>query len=153
MAVRDTLDEAAAETLAETFHGEIGRSTDDEYDDARAVWNGMIDGRPAVIARCTGVADVVTAVGVAREHDLRVAVRSGGHDVAGTFVCDGGIVIDLSEMTGIHVDPAERTAHAQAGVTWREFDRETQAFGWMTPGGAVSTTARTALSTAGASTV
>src|SRR5439155_25705825 len=98
------------------------------------------DRRPALIARCTGVADVISAVNFARERDLQVAVRGGGHGVVGYAVNDDGIVIDLSQMKGIRVDPKGRTATAQAGVTWGEFDRETQMFGLVTTGGRITTT-------------
>nr|WP_321168288.1 FAD-binding oxidoreductase [Halorubrum sp. JWXQ-INN 858] len=116
------------------------RPDDAEYDDARAVWNGMIDKYPALIARCRGTADVIRAVDFARENGLRVAVRGGGHNVAGTAVCDDGLVIDLSEMRGVRVDPDERTAWVQGGATWADVDHETQAFGLATPGGVVSET-------------
>jgi FAD/FMN-containing dehydrogenase len=122
---------------------------DDGYEAARRIWNGMIDRRPAVIARCAGVADVMAAVRFAREEGLPIAVRGGGHGVAGRAVCDDGIVIDLSPMKGIWVDPAARTARAQAGVLWGEFDRETQAFGLATTGGVVSTTGVAGLTLAG----
>ena len=116
-------------------------SPDDEgYDAARRIWNGAIDRRPACIARCTGVADVVAAVRFARERDLQVAVRSGGHGVGGHALCDGGLVIDLSPMKGIRVDPVARTARAEAGVLWGELDRETQLFGLATVGGIVTHT-------------
>ncbi|MDN4032092.1 FAD-binding oxidoreductase, partial [Chryseobacterium gambrini] len=95
----------------------------------------MIDKYPAVIARCAGVADVVTAVNFAREHDLLTAIRGGGHNVAGSAMCDDGIVIDLSAMRGVLVDPETRTARAQAGATWGDVDRETQVFGLIAPGG------------------
>ena len=111
-----------------------------EYDQARRVWNGLIDTRPAVIVQCSGVADVLEALRFARDHDLLVAVRGGGHDVAGFGTCDGGLIIDLSPLRGIRVDPAKRTVRAQAGVTWGDLDRETQAFGLAVPGGVVSTT-------------
>jgi FAD/FMN-containing dehydrogenase len=113
---------------------------DEGYDAARLVWNGLIDKYPALIARPTGVADVVAAVNFARARGLEVAVRGGGHNVAGTAVCDDGLVIDLSGMKGIRVDPAARTVRAEAGVTWGELDRETQLFGLATPGGEVSVT-------------
>ncbi|MFC7239035.1 FAD-binding oxidoreductase [Saliphagus sp. GCM10025317] len=122
------------------FHGYLIRPVDPTYDDARAVWNGMIDKRPALISRCRGVADVISAVNFAREHDLAVAIRGGGHNVAGTAVCDDGLVIDLSEMRSVWVDPDERTAWVQAGATWADVDLETQAFGLATPGGVVSDT-------------
>jgi FAD/FMN-containing dehydrogenase len=110
------------------------------YEAARRIHNAMIDRRPAFIVRCAGASDVVNAVNFARENELLVAVRAGGHNVAGTAVCDGGIMIDLSPLKGIRVDPADRTVRAAAGVTWGELDHETQAFGLATTGGAVSTT-------------
>jgi FAD/FMN-containing dehydrogenase len=128
------------EKLAESFRGELVLSTSPGYDAARRIWNGAIDRHPACIARCTGVADVVGAVRFARERDLLVAVRSGGHGVAGHAVCDGGLVIDLSPMKGIRVDQHARTARAQAGVLWGEFDRETQLHGLATVGGIVTHT-------------
>jgi FAD/FMN-containing dehydrogenase len=134
------LDDAAHADLAGHFGGELIRPGDPQYDAARAVWNGAIDRRPGLIARCTGATDVRAAVRFARERDLRVAVRGGGHNVAGTAVCDGGLVIDLSPMKGLWVDPAGRTALAQAGLLWGEFDRETQAFGLAAPGGIISHT-------------
>jgi FAD/FMN-containing dehydrogenase len=130
----------AFEGLAAGFRGELLRADDDGYDAARRVWNGMIDRRPAVIARCTGVADVVAAVNFARTNELVVAVRGGGHSVAGNGVCDDGIMIDLSPMKGVRVQPAVRTALGQPGVTWGLFDRETNVFGLATTGGLVSTT-------------
>ncbi|WP_440766751.1 FAD-binding oxidoreductase [Natronorubrum sp. DTA7] len=123
-----------------TFHGTLIRPDDAAYDDARAVWNGLIDRYPALVARCRGVADVVDAVTFARTLELPVSVRGGGHNVAGTAVCDDGLVVDLSEMRGVWVDPDARTARVQAGATWADVDRETQAFGLATPGGVVSAT-------------
>jgi FAD/FMN-containing dehydrogenase len=134
------LEEAAVQELAADFRGELIRRGDDGYDAARAVFNGMIDRHPALIARCTGVSDVIAAVNFARENELVVAVRGGGHSVPGYGVCDGGIVIDLSPMKGIWVDPEARTVRAQAGVTWGEFDRETQTFGLAVTGGRVTHT-------------
>ena len=131
---------AAAADLAPDFGGRLVVPGDAGYDAARAVWNATIDRRPAVIARCHGVADVVRALDVARTYDLPIAVRGGGHNVAGNAVCDDGIVIDLSAMKGIHVDPAARTARAQPGVTLGELDRETEVFGLATPTGLVSQT-------------
>jgi FAD/FMN-containing dehydrogenase len=113
---------------------------DDDFDKSRRVWNGMIDRKPAVIVRCAGVADVIESVNLARAQNLCVSVRGGGHNVTGAAVCDGGMVIDLSAMKGIHVDPTRRTARAQGGVTWGELDRETQVFGLATTGGLISTT-------------
>ncbi len=133
-------DDAALADLTPRFRGELIRSGDTQYDDARASWNGAIDRHPGLIARCTSTADVVAAVRYARERDLLVAVRGGGHNVAGTAVCDGGLVVDLSPMKGLWDDPAGRTARAQPGLLWGEFDRETQAFGLAAPGGIVSHT-------------
>ncbi len=130
----------AAPPFEETFRGELIRPGDPRYDGARAVWNGMIDKRPAMIARCTGVQDVILAVRHARDNALTIAVRGGGHNVAGSAVCDGGLVIDLSAIKGVHVDPVRRTARVQAGATWRDLDRETQVFGLATPGGIISST-------------
>lgn len=126
--------------LGATPRGEVIDRAHPEYDEARRVWNGLIDRYPAVIARCAGTADVVEAVRVAREHRPVVSIRGGGHQVAGSAVCDDGLVIDLSGMKGVHVDPTGRTVRAQAGVTWGELDRETQLFGLATTGGEVSTT-------------
>jgi hypothetical protein len=134
------LDDAALADLARHFRGELIRPGDPQYDAARRIWNGAIDRHPALVARCTGVADVQAAVRFARERDLLVALRGGGHNVAGTAVCDGGVVIDLSPMKGMWVDPAARTARAQPGLLWGEFDREAQAFGLATPGGIITHT-------------
>src|SRR5579884_4282743 len=126
--------------LRPAFRGELLWPGEAGYEAARRIWNGAIDRRPALIARCTGVADVLAAVRFARERELPVAVRGGGHNVAGTAVCDAGLVIDLSPMKGMRVDPAGRRAHAQPGLLWGEFDRETQAFGLAAPGGIVTHT-------------
>src|SRR5512145_2403415 len=134
------LETIAFDELGGSFRGELLLPTSPGYDAARRIWNGAIDRHPACIARCTGVADVVAAVRFARERDLSVAVRSGGHGVAGQAVCDGGLVIDLSPMKGIRVDPQARTARAQAGVLWGELDRETQLHGLATVGGIVTHT-------------
>jgi hypothetical protein len=131
---------AALAELAPDFRGELLRPGDGGYDAARRVWNGMIDRRPGLIARCTGVGDVQAAIRVAREQRLLVAVRGGGHNVAGNAVCDDGLVIDLSPLKGIFVDPSSRTARVQGGVTLGELDRETQRFGLATTGGLISTT-------------
>ena len=133
-------DDAALADLTPHFRGALIRPGETQYDAARAIWNGAIDRRPRLIARCTGSADVRAAVRFAREHDLLVSVRGGGHNVAGTAVCDGGLVIDLSPMKGLWVDPTGRTARAQPGLLWGEFDRETQAFGLAAPGGIISHT-------------
>jgi FAD/FMN-containing dehydrogenase len=134
------LADAALKSFRTRFAGELLSPGDDRYEGARKTWNGMVDKRPGLIARCTGVADVVAAVQFAREHDLLVAVRGGGHSIAGFSVCDGGLVIDLSRLKGIRVNPGRRTAMAQAGLTWGEFDRETQVFGLACTGGVISTT-------------
>jgi FAD/FMN-containing dehydrogenase len=115
-------------------------SSHPDYDAARRVWNADIDRRPALIVRCSGVADVMAAVNTAREARLSVAIRGGGHNAAGHATCEGGMVIDLTPMKGIWVAPDDKLAVAQAGVLWREFDRETQAFGLAAPGGMVSNT-------------
>lgn len=126
--------------LRQAMQGEVIDRGHPEYDRARRVWNGLIDRHPAVIARCAGTADVVAAVKVAREYQPPVSIRGGGHQIAGSAVCDDGMVIDLSAMKGIHVDPTNRTVRAGGGVTWAELDRETQMFGLATNGGEVSTT-------------
>ncbi len=124
----------------ESLRGQSFCTGDQGYDAARTVPNAMINRRPAVIARCKGAADVLACVRFAREHDLLVAVRGGGHSVAGKSVCDGGLMIDLSAMKGMRVDPARRTVRAETGLTLGEFDRETQAFGLATTLGVVSKT-------------
>jgi FAD/FMN-containing dehydrogenase len=132
--------EVDAGTLREQLRGQVLVPGDEGYDQARRVWNAAIDRRPAMIARCTGAADVIAAVRFARERSLLTAVRGGGHNVAGLGTCDGGLVIDCSPMKGIRVDPSRRLVVAQAGVLWGELDRETQAFGLAAPGGFISTT-------------
>src|SRR3990170_361120 len=135
------VEEAAVQEFKGTFRGELLRPRDNGiYEAARKVFNASIDRRPALIARCTGVADVISALDFARARKLPIAVRGGGHNVAGNAVCDGGIVIDLSPMKGMRVDPKARTARAQGGLTWGEFDRETQVFGLATTGGQITTT-------------
>ena len=134
------LEESAVQGLADSLQGRLLRPDDGGYDEARKVWNGMIDRRPALIARCAGAADVIAAVRFARAHELLVAVRGGGHNITGNAVCEGGLMIDLSPMKGIRVDPVKRTAHAAAGLTWGEYNQETQAFGLASTGGVVSTT-------------
>ena len=129
------LEASAVAELAAGFAGQLIEPGDADYDRARAVFNGMIDRRPALIARCSGDADVVAAVNFARDQELLVAVRAGGHSVAGYGVCDGGIVIDVAPMKGIWVDADKGVARAQSGLTWGEFDRETQLYGLATTGG------------------
>ena len=135
-----SIDDASVDDLKASFRGELIRPADAGYDEHRKVWNGSIDRRPGLIARCTGVADVLAAVRFAREHELLTAVRGGGHSFPGLSVCDGGIVIDLGPMKGIRVDPEARTVRAQAGVLLGELDRETQAFGLAVPAGIVTHT-------------
>jgi FAD/FMN-containing dehydrogenase len=136
----NTVTTAAVEDLAGGFAGSLLQAGDDDFHEARLVWNGMFDRHPALIARCTSRADVVAAVNFARENDLIVAVRGGGHSTVGYGTCDGGVVIDLSPMKGIEVDPEARTARADAGLTWGEFDAATQQHGLAVTGGRFSTT-------------
>ena len=132
---RTTLKEAAVKQFEADLRGEMLLAGDESYDETRKVFNAMIDKRPALIVRCIGIADVLSAVNFARTNNLLVSVRGGGHSAAGHAVCDGGLMIDLSSMKGIRVDPVRRTVCAQGGVTWGELDRETQAFGLATTGG------------------
>jgi FAD/FMN-containing dehydrogenase len=134
------LTESALHDFAAGLHGHLIRPTDGAYDEARRVWNGLIDRRPALIAQCADEQDVVQAVNFARTHDLLVAVRGGGHNVVGFGTCDGGLVIDLSPMHAVSVDPAAREARAQGGARWGEFDAASQAHALATTGGLVSTT-------------
>jgi FAD binding domain-containing protein/berberine-like enzyme len=130
----------AGDELAASFRGELVDAGHADFDTARMVWNGMFDRRPGLIARCSGAADVIAAVNFAGENGMPVAVRGGGHSACGYGTCDEGLVIDLSPMKGIRVDTAARTVRAEAGLTWGEFDRETQAFGLAVTGGRFSTT-------------
>src|SRR5205809_7574020 len=134
------LDQGSLTALEGSLRGQLIRPDDPRYEEHRKVWNGSIDRHPALIARCAGAADVMAAVKLARQAGLLVAVRSGGHSFPGLSVCDGGLVIDLSLMKGIRVDPYARTARAQAGVLLGELDRETQAFGLAVPAGIVTHT-------------
>lgn len=135
-----TVDEDFVESMGNDLHGDLLRSGDEDYDEARRIFNGMHDKQPGLIARCTGAADVIDAVNFARNHGVLLAVRGGGHNVAGTSSCDGGLVIDLSLLRGVRVDPERRLADVGPGATWGDVDRETQAFGLVAPGGVVSTT-------------
>ncbi len=135
-----TLDEETIQAFRESVRGDLITPDDPRYDAARAVRNGLIDRHPALVARCSGTADVVACVNFAREQDLPVTVRGGAHNVAGNAVNDGGVVIDLSSMRGVFVEPATRTVRAQGGATWGDVDREAQLFGLAVPGGVVSTT-------------
>jgi FAD/FMN-containing dehydrogenase len=135
-----TIDGEALDALAAAFSGTILRPDDAGYDEARRVHNGLIDRRPAVIARCAGTADIQDAERLARSSGLEISVRGGGHNVAGRAVSEGGLMIDLSPMRGIHVDPAAQTARAQGGVLWSELNREAHAHGLAVTGGAISST-------------
>ena len=136
----ETKSTTRTEEFATTLRGQLIQPGDPEYDSARRVWNAMADKHPALIARCAGVADVIACVNFARENGLQVAVRGGGHNAAGSAVVEGGLVIDLSRMRSVRVDPEARTARAEGGALLRDLDHETQAFGLATPGGTVSMT-------------
>lgn len=123
---------AAIQVLKQQLRGALLTPRDAEYETARRVWNGMIDKKPALIARCTGASDVVACIGFAREHGMQISVRGGGHNYAGKAVCDDGLVIDPSSMKDLQVDPARQTVRAQAGLRLGEFDRETQKHGLAT---------------------
>ncbi len=140
MPVSKPLEEAVVQEFAANLRGKLIRPEDDDYDAIRAIFNGMIDKRPAMIVRCAGTADVIQGVNFARTHDLLLSVHGGGHGVAGNAVSEGGLMLDLSPMKGIRVDPVRRIAQAQAGLTLGEFDHETQAFGLATTLGVVSVT-------------
>ena len=130
----------AVEQLKPQFRGQILTPSDEGYEVARKVYNAMIDKRPGAIARCMNVADVMAAVRAAREQDVLVAIRGGGHNAGGLGICDGGLVIDLSLMRGVRVDPAARTVRAEGGCTGADVDHATHAFGMATPRGTISTT-------------
>src|SRR5689334_3960479 len=130
----------AVEALASALRGRVLDTTAAEYDGARTIWNAMVDRRPELIARCRGVADAMHAVRFARDHRAVVAVRGGGHNIAGSALCDGGLVIDLSMMTSVRVDPVSRRAWVEPGASLGEVDRETQEFGLAVPTGINSTT-------------
>lgn len=140
MATIIDLEETTVESFREQVHGEVLQPGDEGYDDARTVWNAMIDKEPAVIARCQGTADVIAAVNFARDLDLPLAVKGGGHNVAGKALCDDGLVIDLSPINSVRVDPEVQTARVGGGTTWGDFDHEAQAFGLATTGGLMSET-------------
>ncbi len=129
------LREGTIEEFKKGLRGQLLRSGDDGYDEARKVWNANIDKRPALIARCLGASDVIGSVNFARNNNLLVSVRGGGHNIPGNCLCNGGLVIDLSLMRSVRVDPVRRTARAEGGTKWGDLDHETQAFGLATPGG------------------
>ncbi len=143
------LGEATIAEFQTSLHGELIRPNDAGYDEARRVWNGMIDKHPTLIARCADAEDVIRAVQFASSHNLLVAVRGGGHNVAGFGTCDHGIVIDVTRMKRIEVDPVSGIARAQSGLTWGEFDAATQALALGTTGGLVSTTGIAGFTTGG----
>jgi FAD/FMN-containing dehydrogenase len=134
------IDARNLDALASYVRGAVHLPDGDGYDQARQVWNGMIDRRPAAVVCPTGVADVISTVRFASEQALPIAIRCGGHNVAGTAVGDGAVVIDMGQFKSVRVDPTQRTARAGGGTLWCEYDHETQAFGLASPGGAISTT-------------
>src|SRR4051812_752807 len=126
--------------VRDSFTGELIEPGDARYDGARRVYNGLIDKHPALVARCASTADVIDALGLARDRDLPIAVRGGGHNVAGKATIDDGVVIDVAPMKGVHVAASAGIAYAQAGLTWREYDRATAVHGVASTGGVMSTT-------------
>ncbi|MGH1478755.1 MAG: FAD-binding oxidoreductase [Geminicoccales bacterium] len=135
-----TISAEALATWQGSMRGSLLTPSDDGYDRGRALWNGMIDRRPGAIVQCRGAADVINAVRMAAEHQSKLAVKGGGHNIAGNAVCDGGLTIDLSPMNSVRIDPTSRTAWVEPGATLGDFDREAQAFGLATPLGINSTT-------------
>ncbi len=140
---------AVLKELEDRLYGRMLLPSSDGYDDARKIWNGMIDNRPALIVQCAGVSDVASAVDLAREYKLLTAVRGGGHSAAGKSICEGGIVIDCSRMLGVHVDPFNKTARVEPGVLLGELDHESQRYGMATPAGVVSHTGAAGLTLGG----
>src|SRR3954454_15303515 len=140
MATDSHLTDADVQQLRTSFAGPLLRPVDERYEEVRAIWNGAIRRRPALIARCTGAADVLAALRFARDRGLEISVRGGGHAVAGHALCDGGVLIDLSPMTSVRVDPESRKARAGGGALWSHVDRETQALGLAVTGGIVTHT-------------
>src|SRR3989442_11056631 len=140
MSIAQTLHGASLEKLRKGFRGQLILPGDSDYDRSRAVWNAIAGRHPALIARCTRVEGVVAPVRFAREHDLVIAVRGGGHSVAGFSTCDGGVVIDLSGMQAVKVDPARRTARVEGGALLEELDRAAQEYGLACPVGVVGHT-------------
>src|SRR5262249_3769057 len=140
MATAVDIDSGRLEALRGAFGGQLLNSGEGAYEESRRIHNAMIDRRPALIARCLGAADVAEAVRFARESGLEISVRGGGHNVAGRAVVDDGLMIALSSMNGVYVDPEARTARAQGGALWRDVNREAGAHGLAVTGGAISTT-------------
>jgi FAD/FMN-containing dehydrogenase len=149
MAIEPTTTADVAAALGERLIGDVIVPHHREYEEARRIWNGMIDKRPAVIVRCAGAADVAAAIRLAREYRLPLSIRGGGHNVAGTALVDDGVVIDLSAMRAVHADPAAGTVHVQGGATWADVDRVTAPLGLATPGGVVSETGVAGLALSG----
>jgi len=137
---RTVIERKTVETFAASLRGALLEPGQPGYDEGRLLWNGMMDKRPALIARCEGIADVIAAVNFARDNNILLAVRGGGHNVAGFGACDGGLMLDLSRMKSVRVDPANRIVRVQGGASLGEMDRETQVFGLAVPAGVVSTT-------------
>ncbi|MGH6856025.1 MAG: FAD-binding oxidoreductase, partial [Aestuariivirga sp.] len=146
---RPALDDATIADFRAQLRGELLDPASTAYDATRVIWNGMIDRRPDLIARCRNAADVATSVNFARDHGLVIAIRSGGHNVAGYAVCDGGLMIDLSSMNGVRVDPALDRAFVEGGATWGDVDAATTPFGRATPGGLISATGVAGLTLSG----
>ena len=136
----DTVATGEINDFQTTLRGTLLRPDDPGYDQSRQIWNAMIDKRPAMIVRCAGTADVLASVKFAREHGLPLAIRGGGHNIAGNAVCDDGLMLDLSLMKSVRIDPLARRAWVEAGATLHDFDHEAQAFGLATPLGINSTT-------------
>jgi FAD binding domain-containing protein/berberine-like enzyme len=134
------LDHAAVTHLRKAMRGALLQPSDPGYGEARTIWNAMIPWRPALIARVSGTADVITCVNFARQHGLPLSIRGGGHNVAGTALCEGGLMIDMSQRRTVHVDPVRRIVRSEGGATWGDVDHETQPFGLVVPGGIVSAT-------------
>src|ERR1700752_1213693 len=143
------MEEKNLDELRRSLAGTVLVPSDSEYDTARRGFNALVDRHPAVIARCVSAGDVTVAFDFARVHQLEVAVRGGGHNPAGHCVCDGGLVIDLSQMRTVEVNDEMRIARAEGGATWLDFDTATQAFGFVTPGGVVGSTGVVGLSLGG----
>src|SRR5215468_2126806 len=140
MVTDSPLTDADVEQLRTNFAGRLLRPSDERYEEVRSIWNGAIRRRPALIASCTGAADVLAALRFGRDRGMEISVRGGGHAVAGHALCDGGVVIDLSPMTSVRVDPESRRARAGGGALWSHLDRESQAFGLAVTGGIVTHT-------------
>ncbi|HLQ06315.1 MAG TPA: FAD-binding oxidoreductase [Nitrososphaerales archaeon] len=144
-----TIAETAIQDFKTALRGSLLRPGTDGYEDARKIWNANIEKHPALIAKCTGVADIVHSVNFARDNEVLVSIKGGGHSIPGLGLCDGGLAIDLSSLKGVRVDPVEKTARAGTGVTWGEYDHETQSYGLASTGGEISTTGISGLTLGG----